>query len=140
MRKRSILQILQVYNMMYVAFSDFNMFKFFPPSFCHSTKVLLFLNPRISSATKISCDSCRTGTAKGVENPVTRGCRSKNDAGEHTQRLLCRMLSLRLFPSSDSRKSPYICHLLIAIEMFHQLVIELMWHSWQLPSPDNKFC
>ena len=48
------------------------------------------------------------------------------------------MLPTRLFPLSDGGQSPNVRHLLVAVDLLHQLVVELMRNFLVLPCPDDE--
>ena len=48
------------------------------------------------------------------------------------------MLCASLFPRSDGGQSPHIGHLLVAVDMLHQVVIIIMCHLLTLTSPDDE--
>ena len=49
------------------------------------------------------------------------------------------MLAARFLPGSNSRKSPYVCHLFITVNGLHQFIIVVMRHFCHLASPYDKF-
>ena len=48
------------------------------------------------------------------------------------------MLAAGLFPRSDGRQSPYVGHLLVIVQVLHQLVVEMVWTLGTLPCPDDE--
>ena len=48
------------------------------------------------------------------------------------------MLAARLLPCSDGWQTPYVCHLLVAVDLLHEFIVELMWHFLALPRPNDE--
>ena len=48
------------------------------------------------------------------------------------------MLAATLLPLGDGGQTPHVRHLLVAVEMAHEVVVIVMWHLQRLAGPDDE--
>lgn len=102
-------------------------------------QILLFLvDAQEATSQQIGSDAGGTAAGEWVKNPSPRFGRSQNDASKEGERLLRRMFALRFLPSCDGWQPPYIRHLLVFVQPFHQLVVVIMRHLLLFSCPDNE--
>ena len=73
-----------------------------------------------------------------VKHPAVLVGGGEDDARQQGERFLCGMLAAGLFPRGDGGQPPYVGHLLVVVQVFHQLVVEMMRMPGRLARPDDE--
>ena len=101
-------------------------------------ELLLSLDAKVAAADEIGGDAGGRRAGEGVENPGVFVGGGEDDAGEQGEGLLRGVLAAGLFPWGDGGQSPYVCHLLVIVQMLHQLVVEVMRFLGRFTRPDDE--
>ena len=102
--------------------------------------LLPHLQPDEFSAQPFGCYSCGSGAAEGIHNKHSfrRGC--EHNSFKQVFWLLGGMLSFFFFRGFGQAPGPDILHLLAAVYLLHQLIIEkVMGFPIRLLRPENGF-
>ena len=101
-------------------------------------ELLLTLDAEVATACEIGGDARSAATSEWVENPSVLVGRCENDAGEQGERLLRGVLAAGFFPRGDGGQSPHVGHLLVIVQVLHQLVVEMVWTLGAFSCPDDE--
>ncbi len=109
------LRLVDVLYFLAIVVVGVDVFYFFTAFATYLDELLFPFNSKITTTNKIGGNASCGGACKGVEHPSILIGRSKDDACQQSQWFLCGMLAAGLFPWSNGRQSPNICHLLVIV-------------------------
>lgn len=126
------------FDSFFVIKSDFWIFNFLSATFRHLQKFSFLFDSQKPPVKKIRGYSGCGASRKRIQNPGVFFCARQNDSRQKRKRLLSRMLAAGFFPLCNRGQRPQVAHLFSAVEIFHQLVVEIMRNFFLFSCPQDE--